>query len=256
MISSGWRKVRKVIKGRNIIITANRILNTPDVDTIYTIIDNSELKKPVNDWVRIYQQIKISECSNYDFNDCNIYIEGLEKDFSENTIKDIIRNCLFFNCTIIAKYEKNIQFRYCVMTDVKFDVRLDNLDFSGCVLNSIQLGRKRKEYNEETKTIYDQLTFNSITDDKAILSINNFNIYGRVNWIWFYGTHMITLKSLTIESDDCTDIACEDEDFIYGATKDKLINVVNDDYTIHDYAEEREERGFPSYFVNSELYHI
>ena len=241
MISSGWREKRKVNKGKNVIIVANRYLEETDTETIYTMIESSAIKKKVVDTVHIYQQIKISDCSNYDFNDCNIYVEGLEQKIQDNVIKDSIRNCLFFNCTIISSAENNIQFRYCMISQVDFDLKyIENLDFSACVMNGVRLGKLRRKEGKYEGQLIDHLSFNSFIDDKAILNINNVYIFGYVDWIWYHGTHMISLKKMTIHCDNDINIACLNGDFIYNAVKNKTINIINDKFTIHDYAEEQD----------------
>ena len=241
MISSGWRKKRKVIEDQNVLIVVGDYLEPIDRDPLNGLIIASTMKRDLSDMKNFHRQIKISEVTNYNFYDCNIYIQGSKNRIENFQATDAIRNCVFFNCTIFTFYEENVQFRYCMMTGVKFDIYMQRLDFSCCGLTSVSIGDEKRLDN----LIFEELSFNKLFDARAKLFINKLTINGQVHWIWIHNANMINIDKFIINSSYCTDIACLDEEFIYKALKDKKIDIVNDDYTVHDYSEEREE---PSYF--------
>ena len=250
MISSGWRKTRKVYKNQYIVIyndskqSKEEWLLSPieDLFTSYTPLED------MNDAIQYSNpvMIKIREATNYDFYDCHIYIDGNYcKQFKEESI-DCIRNCTFNHCLIMSYFEDNLYFRYCEFFNTRMKLAVEILDLSQCTIDGLHL----KEFTPDIKIIGDELSFNSHYDDRCLLNIKDMTVKGNVEWVWFYHHTYIAVKKLLFNQPKCLDLAVNDDHFLPKILKNLNLIVVSDDYTIHDYAEEREERGFPSYFIN------
>ena len=238
MISSGWREKRKIIKSKNVILYYSKYLLDPEgcIEFVMKSLRNSDKSIDVEEKSK-FVNIHISKASNYDFLDCNIYIEGNCFHMEDFGNLDTIRNCTFDGCNIVSAYEDNIQFRYCVFDDSNMDLCVEHLDFSQCVIKKLYI------YNslvQHAKMINDELSFNYHSDNRMPTNIGHMTVEGEVDWVWFHHHKRIIMKKLELNSDTDIDLAVEDSDFIPTVIKNGNLIITNGKYTIHDYAEERE----------------
>ena len=239
MISSGWREKRKVLSNQDVIIISDSDIknNCSDVDNRTICLrssDNYDEKLKNKEAIEL---LPISKISNYDFKSCNVYIAGQNFDIPEFETKEAIRNCSFVNSNIVSIDECSIQFRYCVFKNSKYDVTVNQLDFSFCYIDGLTVGL----YNDKI-TVDDELTFNNhkIKNNFGSLNIINMKINGDIAWTWFHQIDKTYIKHLEYDAVDvCLNLAVLDSDFIPDLIKEKKLIITHDDYCIHDYAEER-----------------
>ena len=148
MISSGWRENRKKIHGKNIYISKDNYKDEERRSFIEKIaaefVRRSKYKIDLqnkDEDIIFYKTIPVKECTNYDFINCNIYIEGIDGSIDTRSFNNLeaIRNCIFSSCTLVSCYENAIQFRYCEINNCIYDCQLEQLDFSQCFIDIARL---------------------------------------------------------------------------------------------------------------------
>jgi len=241
MISSGWRENRKKINRKNICITKQEYKDEERKSflekTILEFIRRSKYKARINEYsdednISIYKFISIDKCTNYDFIECNIYIEGIDGllDISRFDNKQAIRNCRFKSCTLISCYENSIQFRYCELYSCIYECQIEQLDFSQCFIDILSI----YPTDDDNKTINDELSINAHSDIRAMTKLNKVKVYGKVYWVLLYDSSKIIIDEMVFINKHTTDIACYDnEEFISNLIKDHKIIIYNNNYTIH-----------------------